>query len=127
MSVNTLLSILLLLVSNTEFPSVLLFLFLTNVGMYLTFYLVMKNLTGERLTRPTFIFLVLTGTFMLPALYFFKSEVKNTGAGPALSKELNQPCIAGLDYFDNHDVWHFLSRCINASTSTKSLIFKWDM
>ena len=110
MSVNTLLSILLLFIAKTEFPSVLLFLFLTNVGMYLTFYLVMKNLTGERLTWPTFIFLVLTAVFMLPALAFFKSEVKNTGAGPALSKEDNQPCFEGLNYFDNHDVWHFLSR-----------------
>jgi len=110
MAVNTLLSMLLLLIPPpTEFPSVLLFLFLTNVGMYLTFYLVMKKLTGERLTWPTLIFLVLTGIFMLPALYFFRSEVKNTGAGPALSKEINQICFEGLNYFDDHDVWHFLS------------------
>ena len=110
MTVNTVLSMLLLLFSNTDFPSVLLFIFLANVAMYLTFYLVMKHLTGEKLTWPTLIFLVLSGVFMLPALYFFKSEVKNTGAGAALSKEFNQPCFEGLNYFDNHDVWHFLSR-----------------
>ena len=110
MSVNTLLGIALLLVFETDFPSVLLFIFLANVGMYLTFYLVMKKLAGERLTWPTLIFLVLTAVFMLPALYFFRSEVKNTGVGPALSKEINQPCFEGLNYFDNHDVWHFLSR-----------------
>ena len=110
MSVNTLLSTLLLLIFDSEFPSVLLFLFITNVGMYLTYYLVMKKLTGERLTWPTLIFLVLTGVFMLPALYFFRSEVKNTGVGPALSKEINKPCFEGFNYFDDHDVWHFLSR-----------------
>ena len=110
MSVNTMLGIALLLIFETDFPSVLLFIFLTNVGMYLTFYLVMKKLAGERLTWPTLIFLVLTAVFMLPALYFFRSEVKNTGVGPALSKEINQPCFEGLNYFDNHDVWHFLSR-----------------
>ena len=110
MTVNTVLSMLLLLISATDFPSVLLFIFLTNVAMYLTFYLVMKYLTGERLTWPTLIFLVLSGVFMLPAMVFFKSEVKSTGAGAALSKEFNQPCFEGLNYFDNHDVWHFLSR-----------------
>jgi len=109
MTVNTVLSMLLLLISATDFPSVLLFIFLTNVAMYLTFYLVMKYLTGERLTWPTLIFLVLSGVFMLPAMYFFKSEVKSTVAGAALSKEFNQPCFEGLNYFDNHDVWHFLS------------------
>jgi len=109
MSVNTMLGIALLLIFETDFPSVLLFIFLTNVGMYLTFYLVMKKLAGERLTWPTLIFLVLTAVFMLPALYFFRSEVKDTGVGPALSKEINQPCFEGLNYFDNHDVWHFLS------------------
>ena len=123
MCVNTLLGIALLLIFKTDFPSVLLFIFLTNVGMYLTFYLVMKKLAGERLTWPTLIFLVLTAVFMLPALYFFRSllllllyfyffrsEVKDTGVGPALSKEINRPCFEGLNYFDDHDVWHFLSR-----------------
>ena len=86
MTVNTLLGVALLLIFETDFPSVLLFIFLTNVGMYLTFYLVMKKLAGERLTWPTLIFLVLTAVFMLPALYFFRSEVKDTGVGPALSK-----------------------------------------
>ena len=110
MSVNTLLSTLLLLIFDTEFLSVLLFLFITNVGMYLTFYLTMKKLGGERLTWPTLIFLVLTGFLFAPALYFFESKVKNTGVGPALSKEINRPCFEGLNYFDDHDVWHFLSR-----------------
>ena len=110
MSVNTLITFLLLFIAKTEFLSVLLFIFLTNVGMYLAFYLVMKHLTGERLTWPTFIFLVLNAAFMLPALYFFESKVKNTGVSPALSKETNRPCFEGLNYFDDHDVWHFLSR-----------------
>ena len=110
MVVNILLSMVLLLISDTDFPSVLLFIFLANVAMYLTFYLLMKYLSGERLTWPTLIFMVLSGVFMAPALYFFKSEVKSTQAGPALSKELNQECFEGLNYFDNHDVWHFLSR-----------------
>ena len=110
MVVNILLSMVLLLISDTDFPSVLLFIFLANVAMYLTFYLVMKYLTGEKLTWPTLIFLVLSGVFMFPALYFFKAEVKNTVVDAALSKEFNKPCFEGLNYFDNHDIWHFLSR-----------------
>ena len=110
MSVNSVLSMLLLLIFDTDFPSVLLYIFLTNVAMYLTFYLVMKYLAREKLTWPTLIFLVLSGLFMFPALFFFRSEVKNTGAGAAISKEFNQPCFETLNYFDNHDIWHFLSR-----------------
>ena len=73
--------------------------------MYLTFYLWMKTKTKEeRLTVPAMIFLILNGLCMLPALYFFFWKVKDTGAGAALSKEMNRPC------FDNHDLWHFLSR-----------------
>ena len=113
MTVNSVLSMALLFFFDTDFPSVLLFIFLTNDAMYLTFYLVMKYLTGEKLTWPTLIFLVLSGVFMFPAMVFFKSEVKNTGAGPAVSKEFNKPCFEGLNYFDNHDVWHFLSRWKN--------------
>ena len=110
MCVNTLFSCYLLLIAKRDFPSILLFLFLANVSMYLKFYLAMKYMTGERLTLPTWIFMVLAVVFMLPALYFFGSEVKNSEIGAALSKEINQPCFEGLNYFDNHDIWHFLSR-----------------
>ena len=109
--VNTALSLLLYFYFKTEFPSVLLFILLGNLGMYLTFYLWMKTKTKEeRLTVPAMIFLILNGLCMLPALYFFFWKVKDTGAGAALSKEMNQPCLEGLNYFDNHDLWHFLSR-----------------
>ena len=109
--VNTALSLLLYFYFKTEFPSVLLFILLGNLGMYLTFYLWMKTKTKEeRLTVPAMIFLILNGLCMLPALYFFFWKVKDTGAGTALSKEMNQPCLEGLNYFDNHDLWHFLSR-----------------
>ena len=110
MCVNTLLSCYLLFSGKRDFPSILLFLFLANVAMYLNFYLAMKRLTGERLTWPTRIFMALAGVFMLPALYFFGSEVKNSEIGAALSKELNQDCIGSFNYFDHHDIWHFLSR-----------------
>ena len=109
--VNTALSLLLYFFFKTEFPSVLLFILLGNLGMYLTFYLWMKTKKKkERLTVPAMIFLILNGLCMLPALYFFFWKVKDAGAGVALSKEMNQPCLEGLNYFDNHDLWHFLSR-----------------
>jgi len=97
-----------------EFPSVLLFIFLANVAMYLGFYVAMKRLAKERLTWPPLVFSILAALFMAPALYFFQAEVKKTGDGPdaaALSKDHNQECFVdpGLNYFDNHDVWHFLS------------------
>ena len=110
MFVNTLLSFYFEFIAKKNFPSLLLFLFLANVSMYLGFYLAMKKMTGERLTWPTFIFMILACAFMAPALYFFGAKVKSTRAGAALSKEVNQDCFGTFNYFDNHDVWHFLSR-----------------
>ena len=97
-----------------EFPSVLLFIFLANVAMYLGFYVAMKRLAKERLTWPPLVFSIMAALFMAPALYFFQAEVKKTGDGPdaaALSKDHNQECFVdpGLNYFDNRDVWPFLS------------------
>ena len=110
LGVNTALSIRFLFFTDTEFPSVQLFLFLANTSMYLIFYIGGKYSVEEKLTRSAQMFGILSILFMVPALWFFESKVKSTGVGASLSKEINEPCFGGLDYFDHHDFWHFLSR-----------------
>ena len=46
---------------------------------------------------------------LIPALYFFYNKVKITNVSAADSKMANEECLPGLNFFDNHDLWHFLS------------------
>jgi hypothetical protein len=68
----------------------------------------MKLHAGERPTIICWVFLTLAIIFVVPAGYFFKSEVKHTDKHPAASKHSNRECLA-LDFWDHHDIWHFLS------------------
>ena len=44
---------------------------------------------------------------MLPAMYFFVQKEKTSDVSAAESRSLNRDCIF-LEFFDQHDVWHFL-------------------
>ena len=73
----------------SDFPTVLLFIFMANFFSYLIFYCSMKFHTGERKTWPCFTFFCLTVTFALPAVYFFMTQVKATCLSSAESKVLS--------------------------------------
>ena len=85
----------------------------------------------EPWTIDPFIFVVLLGLFWGGALYFYFSAVTSWQVScqkhqnrflfdfqlnlhflfqktPAESRQLNKDCIL-LDFYDNHDIWHFLS------------------
>ena len=104
--INMGLSVLIFLES--DFPTVLLFIFMANFFSYLIFYCCMKFRTGERKTWPCFVFFCLTVAFALPAAYFFMTQVKATGLSPAESKAINKDCFYN-NFYDHHDLWHFLS------------------
>ena len=91
-----------------SFPNHLLFIFLANLVLYLTYYIIMKLIHRERFTRTAIISLLFSLLFWLPALYFFYDEVKNYEVQPALSRTMNQNCIL-LNAYDAHDIWHLLS------------------
>ena len=55
-------------------------------------------------TMFTFGTLVMTGI----ALYFYTARNANRNCSSAESRDLNQECIF-LDFYDNHDLWHFFS------------------
>ncbi|TRY73441.1 hypothetical protein TCAL_06992 [Tigriopus californicus] len=52
------------------------------------------------------VFILLALIFGYLALYFFRDEQKSRQLTPAESRNLNEECVF-LDFFDNHDIWHF--------------------
>jgi hypothetical protein len=76
--------------------------------MYLVWYTFMKFRFGERPLWYIWIIWIDCIAFFIGALYFFQIAVTNKFLTPEESRELNRPCIL-FDFFDTHDVWHFLS------------------
>lgn len=94
--------------SVTQFSDYVLSVFLVNLLLYLTYYIAMKARHREKVHWRIWVFLLLIIVTTSAALYFFNQSVTNKLLPIEESNELNQPCIL-FDYFDSHDVWHFLS------------------
>ena len=43
-----------------------------------------------------------------PAIYFYLQRSANRNLTPAQSRDLNSECTI-LEFYDNHDMWHFFS------------------
>jgi len=85
----------------------LLVIFILNLASYYFYYCIMKILSGEHLHIGPIIYLVCCMITLLPAMYFFTQKEKKTTASPSISRTLNKDCLL-LDFFDGHDIWHFL-------------------
>ncbi|KAG8202132.1 hypothetical protein JTE90_010493 [Oedothorax gibbosus] len=93
-----------------NFGICLLSIFVANLLMYLVYYSFMKIWHKEGIRWIPIMYFVLACICWVPAICFF--EVKNTSweVTPAESRERNKHCII-FNFFDHHDVWHFLSSC----------------
>nr|XP_034953105.1 SID1 transmembrane family member 1 [Zootoca vivipara] len=91
-----------------DFASYLLGIFICNLLLYLAFYVIMKIRSSERLLLIPLFCIVATAVVWAAALYFFFQNLSSWEETPAESREINRPCIL-LGFFDDHDVWHFLS------------------
>nr|XP_015197233.1 PREDICTED: SID1 transmembrane family member 1 isoform X1 [Lepisosteus oculatus] len=97
-----------LILKPKDFASYLLGIFICNLLLYLTFYIIMKLRSSESL-RPIPLFcIVATAVMWVAALYFFLQNLTSWEESPAQSREQNRPCVL-LHFFDDHDIWHFLS------------------
>ncbi|XP_048338743.1 SID1 transmembrane family member 1 isoform X2 [Sphaerodactylus townsendi] len=91
-----------------DFASYLLGIFICNLLLYLAFYVIMKLRSSERLLPVPLFCIVATAVMWAAALYFFFQNLSSWEETPAESREKNRPCIL-MGFFDDHDVWHFLS------------------
>ena len=91
----------------------------SNLGVYLSKYLFLKILEmknchgGKKILRSIkfnilFVFFLLFLLFGLAAGYFYSKKLQSRDLTPPESRNRNQPCSVA-DFFDNHDMWHFLS------------------
>ncbi|XP_066097398.1 SID1 transmembrane family member 1 isoform X3 [Saccopteryx bilineata] len=91
-----------------DFASYMLSIFICNLLLYLAFYIIMKLRSSEKVLPIPLFCIVATAVVWAAALYFFFQNLSSWEGTPAESREKNQECIL-LDFFDGHDIWHFLS------------------
>ncbi|XP_067679484.1 SID1 transmembrane family member 1-like isoform X2 [Haliotis asinina] len=92
----------------TDFASYLLAIFIGNLLLYCLFYILMKLLSGEKIKWIAIFIILLSMVTWGSALFFFFSHLTSWHKTPAGSREGNRPCIL-LEFYDAHDVWHFMS------------------
>nr|AUZ94236.1 sid-1 [Recilia dorsalis] len=91
-----------------DFATYMLSIFLANLMMYFIFYIVMKLVVKEEILKAPFVFILLASFFWGAACYFFYHKSISWKLTPAESRAYNQHCEI-LDFYDKHDIWHFLS------------------
>ncbi|KAM5336165.1 SID1 transmembrane family member 1 isoform 2-T2 [Glossophaga mutica] len=91
-----------------DFASYMLGIFICNLLLYLAFYIIMKLRSSEKVLPIPLFCIVATAVLWAAALYFFFQNLSSWEGTPAESREKNRECIL-LDFFDEHDIWHFLS------------------
>ncbi|KAF5303797.1 hypothetical protein FQR65_LT08133 [Abscondita terminalis] len=92
----------------TDFATFLLGILMGNTVLYTIVYIIMKLVYRERICAQAIIYGVLGMIVWGGSMYFFMSNTSLWSVSAAESKEFNKDCIF-LDFYDNHDVWHFLS------------------
>ncbi|CAH8475050.1 unnamed protein product [Heterobilharzia americana] len=91
-----------------DFSTFLLSIFMINLLMYTFFYVIMKLRHRERFQMLSLVYILLACVSWGCAIYFYLTRTTTWEVTPARSRALNQPCVL-LDFYDAHDVWHFLS------------------
>ena len=95
-------------VSQPNVSNYFLFIFISNLMVYFSYYVILKLLHHEKIPVLAYIISILAIICWVPGLYYFVSHKTSSDLSPAQSRNLNEECIVG-DLFDVHDVWHFLS------------------
>ncbi|XP_021566772.1 SID1 transmembrane family member 1 isoform X5 [Carlito syrichta] len=91
-----------------DFASYMLGIFIGNLLLYLAFYIIMKLRSSEKVLPVPLFCIVATVVLWAAALYFFFQNLSSWEGTPAESREKNRECVL-LDFFDDHDIWHFVS------------------
>ena len=92
----------------SDFASFLLGILIINLLLYTKFYLVMKLRHGERILMQPLFYIIVSLLTWAGALYFFINASTSWVLPPAESRHLNKECVM-FNFYDSHDIWHFLS------------------
>lgn len=91
-----------------DFATYLLAIFILNLMFYTIYYTIMKLRNKERIHPLAILFFICAIVFWIPALYFFFGHLTSWMLNPSQSREGNKDCLI-FDFYDAHDIWHFLS------------------
>lgn len=91
-----------------DFASFLLGIFIINLLLYTSFYILMKLRYGEKITKQPAVYILTSWISWGGAMYFFLNKSTSWVLSPAASRQLNTECKL-FHFYDNHDIWHFLS------------------
>ena len=81
---------------------------IVNLSIYFIYYLITKVINKEKI-RPFIFWLILLDLILLViSLYFYTNTDYDTFVSIHDSNKLNRECVL-FNYFDNHDIWHFMS------------------
>lgn len=83
-------------------------LFIINMMIYFIYYLIQKVAKHETIKWYVWLMLIIDVVILASALLFFEHGVTDKFLPHTESDKFNEPCIL-FNYFDAHDVWHFLS------------------
>lgn len=93
---------------NKDFAIYLFIVFMSNTLLYFVFYTVMKIVYKERVNALAWTFLVLSLICAGASMYFFVNRSISWALTPAGSRHFNRECDL-MQFYDNHDIWHFIS------------------
>ncbi|KFD55318.1 hypothetical protein M514_03658 [Trichuris suis] len=91
-----------------DFPLFLVVIFISNLMLYLLFYVSMKLRHREHLNGRVLVIGTLSCLSWGFSLFFFLDKQLSWRVTAAQSRELNSPCLIAK-FYDAHDIWHFLS------------------
>jgi len=91
-----------------DFATYLLGIIICNGLLYVTFYGIMKLWNGEKIKALPFICMVASLITWGISISFFIQGLTDWQLSPAQSRQGNKDCRL-LGFYDDHDLWHFLS------------------
>ncbi|XP_070548986.1 SID1 transmembrane family member 1-like [Ptychodera flava] len=91
-----------------DFETYLLGVLMINSGLYFLFYIIMKPVCGECYAVFSVLWFFVAIGLWIPAWIYFRQGLTRWETTPAISREGNKDC-SWFDFYDDHDIWHFLS------------------
>lgn len=91
-----------------DFATHLLFIFMANLFLYTTFYILMKLAHREKILAQPATYIILSVVFWSLAGFVFLHKSTSWQMSPAESRTFNRECLI-LRFYDTHDLWHVLS------------------